>query len=311
MVVKGNHLELFANIRGRLVNQPPSAALLPESTVECTDKAPSRAAFTMDASWHDPDGNVASFAWHQGSRKGPLIGTRPSVDLEQPLTPANEPPTEYWFKVIDEFGQYAEAKTKITVADTTKPIVTAPADRTEECSGTSGTQLNLGSATATDTCDGSLPPVGNDAPALFPLGPTPVTWSVRDASNNLGTATQTVTIVDTTPPKIEVKLSPTVLWSPDHKLVPINATITVEDKCDPKPTYKLLSVTSNEPDNGLGDGDTPKDVLIGTDGTFMVRAERSGSGTGRIYTVIYEARDATGNASTGQATVVVPKSQGK
>jgi len=134
---------------------------------------------------------------------------------------------------------------------------------------------------------------------------------VRDASNNLGTATQTVTIVDTTPPKIEVKLSPTVLWSPDHKLVPINATITVEDKCDPKPTYKLLSVTSNEPDNGLGDGDTPKDVLIGTDGTFMVRAERSGSGTGRIYTVIYEARDAKGNASTGQATVVVPKSQGK
>ena len=84
-----------------------------------------------------------------------------SVDLEQPLTPANEPPTSYWFKVIDDFGEYAEATTKITVADTTKPIVTAPADRTVECSGHSGTQvLNLGSATATDTCDGSLPRSG-------------------------------------------------------------------------------------------------------------------------------------------------------
>ena len=315
MVLKTDHIEMFANIRGRLVNQPPSAALLPESTVECNDKAPSRAAFTLDPTWHDPDGNVASFAWHRGSRKGPLIGTRPSIDLEQPLTPANEPPTSYWFKVIDELGQYAEATTKITVADTTKPIVTAPADRTEECSGHSGTLVNLGSATATDICDGSLPPVGNDAPALFPLGATTVNWSVRDASTNLGTATQTVTIVDTKPPTIDVKLSPAVLWSPDHKLVQITASITVEDKCDPNPSVKLLSIESNEPDNGLGDGDTSNDIqggAIGTDDrTFLLRAERSGRGTGRVYTVTYETKDATGNTSTGQARVTVPKSQGR
>jgi hypothetical protein len=319
MVVKTDHLELFANIRGRLVNQPPTAALLPESTVECNDKAPSRAAFTLDPTWHDPDGNVASFAWHRGSRKGPLIGTRPSVDLEQPLTPANEPPTSYFFKVIDEFGQYAEATTKITVADTTKPIVTVNEPvKTAECSGKgAGTFVNLGLVTASDTCDASLPPVGNDAPAgsLFPLGTTTVNWSVRDASTNLGTATQTVTIVDTKPPTIDVKLSPAVLWSPDHKLVQITANITVEDKCDPNPSVKLLSIESNEPDNGLGDGDTANDIqgaAIGTDDrTFLLRAERSGLGTGRVYTVTYEAKDATGNTSTGQATVVVPKSQGR
>ena len=62
--------------------------------------------------------------------------------------------------------------------------------------------------------------------SVLPLKPTPtlVTWSVRDASNNLGTATQNVTIVDTKPPTISVKLSPAVLWPPDHKLVPITAT---------------------------------------------------------------------------------------
>jgi endo-1,4-beta-xylanase len=149
------------------------------------------------------------------------------------------------------------------------------------------------------------------------LKPTPtlVTWSVRDASNNLGTATQNVTIVDTKPPTISVKLSPAVLWPPDHKLVPITASITVEDKCDPNPTVKLLSITSNEPDNGLGDGghgQRHQGGAIGTDDrTFLLRAERSGLGSGRVYTVIYEAKDASGNASTGQATVTVPKSQSR
>jgi endo-1,4-beta-xylanase len=47
------------------------------------------------------------------------------------------------------------------------------------------------------------------------------------------------------------------------------------------------------------------------DRTFLLRAERSGRGTGRVYTVTYEAKDATGNTSTGQARVTVPKSQGR
>jgi hypothetical protein len=108
-------------------------------------------------------------------------------------------------------------------------------------------------------------------------------------------------------------LSPTVLWPPDHKLVPITATITVTDVCDPNPTVKLISITSNEPDNGLGDGDTAGDIQqagFGTDDrTFMLRAERSGKGNGRIYTVTYQATDASGNTTTKTATVIVPKSQ--
>jgi hypothetical protein len=318
MLVKTDNLELFANIRGKLVNQPPTAALDPEPPpVECTDKGPSRAAFALEAAVHDPDNNIASFGWHLGSRTGRLIGTLPTLEVEQPLTTANEPPTSYFFKVIDQFGQYAEATTKVTVVDTAPPTFTfVPPDKTAECTGAGGTFVDIGTATATDTCD-ALPLVGNKAPGglLFPLGTTEVKWTARDASNNEASATQKVTIVDTTPPQLTVQLSPTVLWPPNHKMVEIKASITVTDKCDPNPIVKLVSITSNESPNGLGDGNTSPDIdgaALGTDDrTFLLRSERTGPGDGRVYTIVYEASDHSGNTTRRQATVTVPKSQGK
>ncbi len=71
-----------------------------------------------------------------------------------------------------------------------------------------------------------------------------------------------------------------MLWPPNHKLEPITASITVNDMCDPNPTVKLISITSNEPVNGVGDGNTSADiqgVTFGTDDrTFLLRSERSG-----------------------------------
>jgi len=105
----------------------------------------------------------------------------------------------------------------------------------------------------------------------------------------------------------------TLLWPPSHKLVPITATLTTTDVCNAAPTLELVSITSNEPDNGLGDGDTTGDIqgaVIGTDDrTFLLRSERSGPGGGRVYTVTYQASDASGNTTTKQAFVSVPKNQ--
>jgi hypothetical protein len=70
---------------------------------------------------------------------------------------------------------------------------------------------------------------------------------------------------------------------------------------------KIVSVTSNEADNGLGDGDTAIDFVITGDLSLSLRAERSGKGDGRVYTITVEAVDAAGNASELTTTVSVPK----
>ena len=127
-------------------------------------------------------------------------------------------------------------------------------------------------------------------------------------------ATTHVTVRDTNAPSLHVALSPNVLWPPNHRLMQINATVNANDSCDANPTVALVSITSNEPDEGLGDGDQPNDIQavgggpipFGTDmRSFLLRAERSGMGTGRIYTVTYMARDASGNQSSASAQVTV------
>jgi hypothetical protein len=71
-----------------------------------------------------------------------------------------------------------------------------------------------------------------------------------------------------------------------------------------------LSVTSNEPTNGLGDGDTPNDWEVIDAHHVRLRAERSGKGTGRTYTITVTCTDAAGNAVVRTATVRVPRNQG-
>ncbi len=126
--------------------------------------------------------------------------------------------------------------------------------------------------------------------------------------------TTLVQVVDNTPPSIDVTLSPTSLWAPNHTMQPIVATVQVTDNC-PGVSFALTSVISNEPDNGLGDGDTIDDIqdaALGTPDTeISLRAERQGSGDGRIYTVTYTATDASNNGDQAVAVVVVPKSQKK
>jgi hypothetical protein len=118
--------------------------------------------------------------------------------------------------------------------------------------------------------------------------------------------------LDTTPPTLQVSVSPSVLVR-NHKMALITATISVQDNLDPNPTVELVSITANEQVNGKGDGTTDPDIdgaAFGTDDRqFLLRAERSGTGTGRIYTITYRARDAAGNTTTATATVTVPHDQ--
>ena len=75
---------------------------------------------------------------------------------------------------------------------------------------------------------------------------------------------------------------------------------------DPNPVCSLKSVTSDEPENGLGDGDTAPDIQITGPFAVDLRAERAGGGDGRTYTITVECTDVSGNISTGITTVEVP-----
>jgi hypothetical protein len=113
---------------------------------------------------------------------------------------------------------------------------------------------------------------------------------------------------ETTPPVINsVSASPSVLSPPNHTLRLVTVSVSDSDNCDPNPVCKILTVTSNEPDNGGGDGDVPNDIQNISGLTVKLRAERSGKGKGRIYTITVQCNDASGNASTKTTTVKVNK----
>ena len=119
-----------------------------------------------------------------------------------------------------------------------------------------------------------------------------------------------VAVVDTTPPQLSVSVSPARLSPPNHKLVPITATIVATDTCDASPVVRLVSITSNEPDNGLGDGDKPRTSRARrsapTTASSCSGASAAATGSGRVYTITYSATDASGNTTVRQATVTVP-----
>lgn len=224
--------------------------------------------------------------------------------------------TPVTFSAIDHFNNASQCVARVTVVDTTPPSIECPAPVTVECTGPSGIRADdpqlisfLQGARATDRCD-AAPQVSNDAPASLSLGQTVVTFRASDGSTNVASCISRVNVADTVGPSITVGLSQDILWPPDHRLIPITTTVNVLDRCDPGASFRLVSITSNEPDDGLGDGDTPNDirgVQLGTaDTTFLLRAERSGTGVGRIYTIVYRAVDSAGNTRDVTVYVRVP-----
>ena len=135
---------------------------------------------------------------------GPLtsvvIGTATATDAVGVVPPIiNDAPSSFpvgittvTWKAKDVASNEGTATQKVTVVDTTKPVVTPPPDKTAEATGPL-TSVVIGTATATDAV-GVVPPITNDAPSSFPVGVTTVTWKAKDAAGNEGTATQKVTV---------------------------------------------------------------------------------------------------------------------
>lgn len=101
--------------------------------------------------------------------------------------------------------------------------------------------------------------------------------------------------------------TPEVLWPPNHGIVDVTIDYTVTDSC---PNTCVLTVSSNEPLNGTGDGNTSSDWQVIDAHHVLLRAERAGKGGGRIYTVnVTCTNDTNKRSSSTTLMVLVPHDQ--
>lgn len=147
--------------------------------------------------------------------------------------------------------------------------------------------------------------------SFFPVGTTTVTATATRMDGSMQSCTFDVTVNDTEgPPVGPVTASPNTLWTPNHTMRNVNLSYTVGmDNCGGAVTCIVSSVTSNEPINGTGDGDTAPDWEIVSPTRVRLRAERAGTGTGRVYTITVRCTDARGNHTFRSTTVSVPHNQ--
>lgn len=177
------------------------------------------------------------------------------------------------YRSTDNNGNVEATKTATVMIDKTPPAVTTSGDATVEATSPSGAAVDFTSS-ATDALSGAGPVSCDTASgATFALGATVVTCSASDAAGNSGSASLTITVVDTTPPALTMP-----------------ADVTAEA------TGPATAVTFGSA--------TATDIVDGADAVTCSAASGDSFAVGAA-TVTCSATDAHGNSSSGSFTVTV------
>jgi len=157
------------------------------------------------------------------------------------------------------------------------------------------------------TATGSKPTV------MLGAGNHTITLTVKDSAGTTGSDTVDVLVKATgptvPPPSAGITVTPNVLWPPNHQMVPVVVGVSTGNSGSLS-TCKISKVESNEAQSGMGKGDLSPDWQITGDLTLMLRAERFGQGSGRVYTITVECAGTSGSSTTQTVTVTVPHDQG-
>ncbi len=288
---------------------PPVADAGDDQTVECAGFAGTEV--TLDASGSsDPDGDALTFTWYEGATviAGPTASATVQVTLAEGVHTIT--------LEVDDGNLLTDTdEVTVTVEDTIKPLITlnGPAELTLECALEDYVEPG---ATVTDVCD-QTPTLTIDANALDLHTPGEykvVYTAVDDSGNQADPVERTVIVVDTTPPDLTVASAPTTYWPPDHKyrtLALSDLDITATDACDETVSATnvvIASASSDEAENARGgDGNTVDDIVIGaTCQSIELRSERLQGGNGRVYELLLQVADASGNVGEATYEVHVP-----
>ena len=253
--------------------------------------------------------------------------------------------TKTW-KAEDDCGNTSMASQTITVIDTTPPVITGVGDDMEiECPNDPG----FSTPQASDGCDDNVTLTSSMDTSSYacPLVITK-TWKAEDDCGNTSMASQTITVIDTTPPVITGVGDDMEIECPD---VPVFSTPQASDGCDDNVTLTSSMDTSSyacplvitktwKAEDDCGNTsmasqtitviDTTPPILIlpvdyedylcndypgdltatftdecSDDGSITVSPVMSGSTLcEEIYTYTFTARDDCGNTTTDSITVV-------
>jgi len=279
---------------------------------------------------YDPDGDGVSCQWNQTCGTAvTLTGDntcQPSFTAPLLAGGSNETQEILCFEVtVSDGAQLSSDSVQVTVEQVNHPPT---ADAGSDQTKAEGSIVTL-DGTASQDPDGdaityswsqvSGPPATlSDATSPTPSFTTPLVGpggealtfrlTVNDGSLTSERDEVVITVQNLNDPPAcgLAQASPAILWPPNHKMVSISITGVSDSNSDPV-TITTTAVTQDEPVNGLGDGDTAPDAVI-QGSTTLLRAERAGSGNGRVYRVRFTADDGQGGVCSGAVTVGVPKS---
>ena len=302
-------------------NNPPVADAGKDGTV----KAGASTKLDGTASYDpDPDDAIVAFNW--SLIEGPFVsvsGANTATPTITALSDTGGMTATFELEVTDKGGLTSTDMVLINIVENSPPVADAGPDQTKDegvlvtLDGTKSTDPDIGdglsfswtqtrgpavelSDASAATPDFPAPPVSTCTPLTFRLKVTDDDYpSVANLKSDWDDVVITVCSVYDPPQCNVAKAEPDVLWPPNHKLHRVNIAGV------PNATIEVTGITQDEPTNGLGDGDTGPDGVIGTDSVDL-RAERSGLEDGRVYVIGFTATNEYDQACIGSVSVGVP-----
>jgi hypothetical protein len=313
---------------------PASGAVFPlgTTTVTCTasdgHNPPSSGTFTVTVSLVDhsaptfdgvpatiqreangPLGSVATYTPPGATDNldvGPLLVTcLPASGSTFPLGTTNVTCT-----ATDSHHNVGTASFAVVIVDTTKPVLTPPSDRNIYATTPTGIPRNdsavtafLSGGTASDIVDQSLS-IGNNAPAVFPVGKTIVTFTTADDAGNSAQGTAALTVF----PMPEAGTTPNPLPQPPSRTPPDDVTNLKAKAGSRQVTLSWTKPTAADFDHVTitrtlsGEGASPV-VYTGNATSYLDKALQNG--IEYRYTVV--SYNKGGDRSAGAVVVAVPK----
>jgi hypothetical protein len=217
---------------------PPSIACPEAQVAECTGDHLATVD-PGDATGHDACGGVK--VSDPGSGPYPL-GT-----------------TTVGYVATDDVGLKDSCTTSVTVQDTTAPSIECPDAITAECTGAGAATVDVAAGTASDVCGSAT--VSDPAEASYPLGTTTVAEVATDEAGNKNSCTSTVSVRDTTPPRITCPLPTAAECTGDHVALVDPGDASASDICG--------GVTVSDPGTGTYPLGTTTVGYAATDGAKL------------------------------------------